>query len=127
VVSGVVTLDSAIDVLFYVAAAVIAAAGGLFATWLAFSLVKAAAVEGYDFRSFVPSVIVLVTTIIIAALFFIPLHSPALPTVRFSDVSGGDAKLLTHSQGYWYVIKDGDRSVTAVPDEAVGNATISRP
>jgi hypothetical protein len=65
--------------------------------------------------------------LIIAALFLIPLQAPPLTTVRFTNTAFEDAKLITHSQGYWYVIKQGDDDVTALPDEVVGTATISRP
>ncbi len=47
--------------------------------------------------------------------------------VRFSGDAHGQAKLISHSQGYWYVIKNGDRTVTAIPDSTVGTVTISRP
>lgn len=69
----------------------------------------------------------LFVSIFLASLFLIPLHSLALASVRFSGVTDADAKLLTHSQGYWYVIERGDRSVKALPDNSAGTGTIVNP
>ncbi len=63
----------------------------------------------------------------IACLFLIPLQPPPLANVTFSGAVDCEARLISHSQGYWYVIKNGDRSVTAIPDSTAGTTTISTP
>jgi hypothetical protein len=146
-VTGHVRLDSPSDVFFYLCAAIIAGAGGLYSAQLLLLMRPADLFDfffrpreyrrrrefrawwvrsaGYYFRSDLQSFATLVTSILVAALFLMPLQSPPLASVRFSSVASEDAKLLTHEQGYWYVIKDGNRNVMALPDEAVGNVTIS--
>jgi hypothetical protein len=130
---GLVTLDEATDVLFYSCAVVVAGVGGLFGSWLLLRLLKRTREGMYTvgprFWSGTPLQIIstVVVSTIAAAVFLIPLHSPALADVRFSGITDDCAKLITHSQGYWYVIKSGDRSVTALPDQSVGKATITRP
>lgn len=124
-----VTLNSPNDVFFYLCAVTIAAAGGLLQALLLNRGVKREETveEDKPLPTGVQSILALVTSMILAAVFLVPLYSPSLANIRFSDVPSGDAKLLTHSQGYWYVLKSGDRSVTALQDESVGTATITPP
>lgn len=129
------------DVLFYLCAVAVAGGGGeLVSRILARNLERNREIwETVDVgnreeivgREFVSASLragaTLALTAIITALFLIPLQSPPLANVTFSGAVDYQAKLIGHSQGYWYVIKNGERDVTAIPNSTAGTANISRP
>lgn len=55
--------------------------------------------------------------------------SPPLPSVTF-PASGIDSKrilkLLSHTDGYWYVLDESNGNVVAIPDNEAGTVTLSR-
>ena len=52
-----------------------------------------------------------------------PDPSSVLPEIALAGVHMGDARLLAHSDGYWYVFTP-DGALHAVPDSQAGSATI---
>jgi hypothetical protein len=117
-----VVLESASDIFFYACAGIIAGASGLIGMWL---ILGSHPDEGPDLRSGVPGIITIATGTIIAAMFLIPLQSAPLAKVHFSDAADCDARLIAHSVGYWYVVERGKTDVIALPDESVGEVTIT--
>lgn len=139
--TDLIPLNGTGDVLFYLCAVAVAGGGGeLVSRILARNLernreiwetVDAGDREEIAGREFLSAGLragaTLASTAIITALFLIPLQSPPLANVTFSGAVDCQAKLISHSQGYWYVIKNGDRSVTAIPNSTAGTANISMP
>lgn len=69
---------------------------------------------------------VMAGSVVLASLLLVPVFPTKLPVVRFSDGAVDGAALVSHADGYWYVVND-DAEVVAMPDDAVGTATISTP
>jgi len=80
-------------------------------------------------RGLQPYFVVLATAFVAAFMLTIP-SRPALPSVEI-DVKGRDkgavnGKLLTHTDGFWYVFQPQESRVTAVPDDEVMRVWVSK-
>lgn len=138
---GLISLDRVGDVPFYLCAVAVAGGGGHLVSSLTAGNLKeveetrrTVGIEGHeeeiarDFLSaWLRAGVALAVTAVVACLFLIPLQSPPLAEVTFDGTGGTGAKLISHSEGYWYVIESGDRNVTAIPDSTASTAKISRP
>jgi hypothetical protein len=71
--------------------------------------------------------IVIYAGALLAAMALIPLRQPSLPVAQFSDGPAEEAILISHQEGYWYVLQEDERSLTAIPDDEAGTVSISGP
>lgn len=117
----VVLVDSVTDWFFYACFLVTSVVGGV----LAFPLLSKGGIEGQDSRSWMGGIILLVVSSILAAMLLVPLRQSQLPTVEFDNSSIEEAALISHKDGYWYVLQNEERTLRAIPDSTVGRVSIS--
>ena len=64
---------------------------------------------------------------LLAAMALIPLQQTPLPVARFSDVAVREATLISQTGRHWYVIQEGEHSLSVLPNDEVGTVSISGP
>jgi len=119
-----VSIDSGVDA-FYYTCSVLVAGGGAAVGFVTLVRHTFAEYNGQRTPYVWLAFLTMVSSVVIAALFLIPLQPTKFPVVRFSEGTVETARLIAHADGYWYVIAEGEREVVALPDDAVGKATVS--
>lgn len=119
---GFVSLDEGMDVFCFVCA-VLVAGGGAITGALVLSRRPGELPE--ERKPYTTAVPVIVGSTVIACLLLVPVLPAKLPVVHFSEGAVNEATLITHSQGYWYVLGGDEAGVTALPNDEVGMVTIS--
>ena len=112
----VVVLDSRLDLYLYALYVLFVVGGGLWGS-LILSLSR--------WRRSVAGFAAIYIGALLAAIALIPLQQTPLPVARFSDGVVREATLISHVGQYWYVIQEGKRSLTALPNGEVGRVSIS--
>lgn len=136
----IIPLNGTSDMLLYGCAVVVAGGGGLLASEMIGKMFRTPAARNTDatenhervakrefFGTSVRAGATLISGAVVAAVILIPVQSPSLVSITFTGSVDYEAKLIGHSQGYWYVIKNGERDVTAIPDSTAGTVNISEP
>lgn len=136
----IIPLNGTSDMLLYWCAVVVAGGGGLLASEMMGKIFRTLAARNTDatenhegaanrefFGTSVRAGATLILGAVVAAVILIPVQSPSLASITFTGSVDYEAKLIGHSQGYWYVIKNGERDVTAIPDSTAGTVNISGP
>ncbi len=117
-----VSIDSGTDAFFYSCSVLIAGGGVVIGTSMLYKHLK----EQNDLRAiYTKALPIMISSVVVAVFLLIPLQPPKFPVVRFSEGTVEEARLISHSEGYWYVLAEGKRAVIALPDNAVGSATVS--
>jgi hypothetical protein len=117
-----VSIDSGTDAFFYTCSVLIAGGGVVIGNSMLFKHLN----EQHDLRAiYAKALPIMISSVVVAAFLLIPLQPPEFPVVRFSEGTVEEARLISHSEGYWYVIAEGKRAVMALPDNTVGTATVS--
>ncbi len=116
-----VSLEDRADVFYYACAVLVASGGALIGTNLLFRNLEELPDRSIIYGQAIP---LMAASALIASLFLVPLMPSNLPSVRFSEGTIEEATLISHSEGYWYVVDTPETGVLAMPDTAVGTATI---
>jgi len=109
---------SFLDIYLYAWYLVFVCLGG---TWGAFLIYRRPRGRG----DLIAGYTVLYAGALLAAMALIPLQQPSLPVAEFSEDTVNEAILISHQEGYWYVIQEDQRSLTAIPDDEAGRVSIS--
>ena len=116
------SLKNGADIFYYSCAVLIAGGGVAVGSNLLFRDME----EMQDKRTVYGQAIPLMAaSALVASLFLVPLMPSDLPSVQFSEGTVEEAILISHSEGYWYVVDPPESGVLALPDSAVGTVTIS--
>jgi hypothetical protein len=68
--------------------------------------------------------VVMFCSALLAAFMLTIVNKPPLPTVKINGKQSEEGKLLTHTDGYWYVF-DGENELIAIPDSEVDTVRVS--
>lgn len=116
-----VSLDSSADVFYYVCAMLVAGGGTFVGTYLLFESLAGVPDRSRIYGQAIP---LIASSALVASLFLVPLSPSNLPKVQFSEGTVEEAALISHSEGYWYVVNTPKTNILALPDSGVGTATI---
>lgn len=115
-------LENGVDIFYYVCAVLVAGGGAAVGSNLLFQDIEELQDNHTIYGQAMP---LMAASALVASLFLVPLMPSNLPRVRFSEGAVEEATLISHSEGYWYVVNTPETGVLALPDDAVGTATIT--
>ncbi|MCA1730271.1 MAG: hypothetical protein LC751_12935 [Actinobacteria bacterium] len=116
---GYEIMGSLSNLFFYALYLVLVLVGGVWGAFLFYSRPT----ERWNFTA---SEIIIYVFALLAAMALILLRHPSLPIATFSDGTAEEAILISHQAGYWYVLQEDERSLTAIPDDEAGKVSISK-
>lgn len=117
-----ISLNNGTDVFYYGCAVLVAGGGAVIGTLMLCDRPG----ESLDKRTLYVNVMpVMIGSAVIACLLLVPVLPTKLPMVQFSEGKVKEAALISHSEGYWYVVDNAKAGIIALPDGTVGTATVS--
>lgn len=114
--ASIVVLDSLLDLFLYALYVLFVVGSGLWAGSI---------LSQSHWERFTAGVVAIYIGALLAAMALIPLQQTPLPVVRFSDGVVREATLISQAGDYWYVIQEGEHSLSVLPNDAVGTISIS--